>query len=134
MSSSADGLPAVQLPAKLLQAQAHASLDRAHRRVEHRGYLDVRESSEVRQLDDAPLLEWQLLERPAQLSRGRVSDRLQIGALGGLESFLRALLVRAPAVVHAAAAQGVDRAVVDDAERPRAHAAARAVIAARAAP
>src|SRR5439155_16736898 len=115
MRSSANGLPAIQLPAKLLQAQTHSSLDRAHRRVEHRRYLNVRESSEVRQLDDAPLLEWQLIERAAQLGGGRVSERLHIGPVGGLESFLRALLVRASAIVHAAAAQGIDGAVADDA-------------------
>src|SRR5665213_2760458 len=41
---------------QLLQAQAHASLDRPERRVEHRGYLGLRETTKIREFDDSSLL------------------------------------------------------------------------------
>ena len=51
-----------------------------------------------------------------------------------LPSLTRALVLDAREVAHPAPAHGVDRPVVDDAEQPRAHRAARAVVAAGGAP
>ncbi len=66
---------------------------------------------------------------------GLVAPRdLDVGALARLEALLHALVARAPLVVHRGAAQVVDRAVVDDAQHPRAHGAAVAVVAGAGAP
>jgi len=60
---------------------------------------------------------------------------LLLGALGRLQAFLETFIAYNPAaVLDHAPAQRVDRPVVHDPEHPRAHAAARAVIARTATP
>ena len=59
---------------------------------------------------------------------------LDVGALGGLQALLQALVARAALLVHVGSAERVDRAVVDDAEHPGADGAAAAVVAGAGAP
>src|SRR3954452_22065145 len=73
------------------------------------------------------------LQRPPLARLVRAGDRA-LGALAGLEALLEPLVARAAAVVDHAAPQRVDRAVVDDAEDPRAHRSAGAVVAGVGAP
>src|SRR5206468_9000599 len=123
-----------ELAAQLLQAQPHPALDGADRRLEHLGDLRMREAAEVGQLDDLALLGWERSERLAHVARLVAARGLDVRALAGLQALLDALVAGAAAVVDHRAPQRVDRAVVHDAEDPRAHRAARAVVARARAP
>src|SRR5439155_11707412 len=98
------------------------------------GDLRLAEAAEVRQLDDLALLVRERPERRLDLARLVVARRLDVGALARLEALFDALVARPPAVVDDRAPQRIDRAVVDDAEHPCAHRAARAVVARARAP
>src|SRR5205085_4965065 len=119
---------------QLLQAQAHAALDGADGGVEHLGDLRMREAAEVGERDHLALLVGQLVERRTHRRRLVAARDLDVGALARLEAFLQTLVAGAPAVVHERAPQRIDRAVVDDAEHPGAHAAPSPVVARAAAP
>src|ERR1700733_1068142 len=89
---------------------------------------------EVRQLDHLALLAGELIQGMANFPRLLAAGDIQLRALGSRHAFLQALVVDDPLVAHRASAQGVDCTVVHDAEHPRAHAAATAVVARAAAP
>ena len=93
-----------------------------------------REAAEVRQLDRLPLLDRQRLQCSAHVARLLPPDHLDVRPLARLEALLHPVERLAPAVVDRAAPQRVDPAVVDDAQHPGAHAAARLVVAQAAAP
>ena len=128
--ATSSGSPST-LPAQLLEPEPHPALDGADGQLEHLGDLGVGEAAEVGQLDHAPLLLGQRLERAAHGARLLAPGHLDVGALGRLEALLDALGARAAAVVDEVAPQRVDRAVVDDPEHPGAHAAARRLVAQR---
>src|SRR5205807_5609773 len=110
------------------------SLDRADRRVEHRGDLDVRQPAEVGELDHTALLVGKLPQGVADLARLGSAGHLELGPLGRGDQLLDALVADTATVANGDPPQRVDRAVVDDPEYPGAHAAAIAVVARPAAP
>jgi hypothetical protein len=94
----------------------------------------VAEAAEVRQLDHARLLVRELAEGAPHAGDLLPSRGLHVGALWSLTLVLDSLEVRPAPLLHHIAAQGVDGAVVDDAEHPGAHAPARGLVAQPAAP
>ena len=92
------------------------------------------ESTEVRELDHLALTIRELVEGAAHRARLVAAGGLDVGALGRLLLLLEPLGGRAAALVDQVPAQSIDPAVVDDAEHPRANAAALAAVAEPAAP
>src|SRR5262252_9934755 len=116
-SVAIDQPPALQVGAQLLQAQPHAALDRAQRRVDHAGDLLLRVAAVVRQLDGLSLLSGQRAESD---SYGVPFERLRDIAPGvralafgpdlDLQLHFRAFVERAPQVI--------DGAVADHGQQP----------------
>src|SRR2546430_15690669 len=102
-------LQPAQAAAQLVQAEAHAALDRPDRRVQRLGDLRVREAAEVGQLDHPALLGRELVQSGADGGRLLASGRLDVGSLARLEALLEALVAGTAAVVDERAPERVDR-------------------------
>src|SRR4051794_40190768 len=92
------------------------------------------EAAEVRELDHPRLLVGQRLEHPPDRGSLLAAGGLDLGSLARLEALLDALVAGPPALLDDGAAKRGDRPVVDDAEHPGPHAAARPVVTAARAP
>src|SRR5258705_2330666 len=93
-------LEPAEAAAQLLQAEAHAALDRADRRIQHLGDLRVREAAEVRQLDHLALLGGKLVQGGPHRGRLLAPGGLDIGSLARFEAFLEALVAGSAAALH----------------------------------
>src|SRR5205823_11859701 len=98
-------------------------------------YLGVAEAAEVGELDHLRLVARQLLQRAADLGGRLAPERLVLGQLTRRPLLEDRFVVEVELGRLAGfAAEGVDRPVADDPQRPGAHAAAGAVVAGTALP
>src|SRR2546430_7289270 len=122
--SSIEEPPALEVGGQLLQGEPHPPLHRAQRYPDHLRDLAVAVAPEVGQLHRLPLLGRQAAQRlPDQVALDR-RGHLAPGVGAGPAGLRRGRDLPLLALVRAAAAQVVDRAVADRRDDPRAQRAA----------